>query len=144
MSRKDYNRAKQKVKKKKEFIEHLNSYIGVMVILFVINIFIARGGGFWMIYPMMGWGFGLLIHYFSVFGLPGLKPIDDDWEEEEIRREMERQQRKRNYNDEEDDYKERDLEGRRLPDYKDEKELPEIPKQKDKLEDLIDGDTFRD
>ncbi len=137
----NYERAKEKVKKKKEFLEHLNSYIGVMVLLFVINVFVARGAGFWMIYPMMGWGVGLFIHYFSVFGLPGMTPIDDDWEEEEIRREMERQNRNGKY----DDYEEKDLEQRRLPDLDDRpKNEREMPKQKDKLEDLIDRDTFDD
>lgn len=142
MSQNDYEKAKRKVKKKKEFMEHFNSYIGVMVLLFVINVFVARGGGFWMIYPMLGWGVGVMIHYFSVFGLPGLRPIDEDWEEEEIRREMERQQKNRNHTD----YKEPDLEERKLPDLNDNRkmDLPDPPKQKDKLEDLIDRDTFDD
>lgn len=142
MSQNDYEKAKRKVKKKKEFMEHFNSYVGVMVLLFVINVFVARGGGFWMIYPMLGWGVGLMIHYFSVFGLPGVRPIDEDWEEEEIRREMERQQKNRP----EKKYREPDLKDRELPDLKDNRkmDLPDIPKQKDKLEDLIDRDTFDD
>lgn len=123
-------------------MEHFNSYVGVMALLFVINIFFARGGGFWMIYPMMGWGVGLAIHYLTVFGLPGIRPIDEEWEEEEIRKEMERQQKNRHHKD----FDETDLEDRKLPDLKDDRkmDLPDMPKQKDKLEDLIDRDTFDD
>jgi len=136
----DYERAKQKVKKKKEFMEHLNSYLGVMVLLFVINVFIARGGGLWFIYPMMGWGVGLLIHYLSVFGFPGVSPLDEEWEENEIRREMERRQSNRRV----EKNQENDLEERKLPDLDKNQnlDLPELSKQKDKLEDLIDRDTF--
>jgi len=131
MSNNNYEKAKKKVKQKKEFLEHLNTYAGVMVVLFVINVFLARGRGFWMIYPMMGWGVGLLIHYLSVFGFPGLRPIDDEWEEEEIQKEMERQQKQGNSHKSE-------MEDEETLD------LPEISEQKDKLEDLIDRDTFRD
>jgi|GEM_PF-797680 len=138
----DYERAKQKVKKKKEFIEHLNSYLGVMVLLFVINVFLFRGRGMWMIYPMMGWGVGLVIHYFSVFGFPGIRQIDDEWEDEEIRKEMERQ-RTRKHQNYSDDVQ---TEERKLPDLDKSPtmDLPDPPRQKDKLEDLIDGDTFKD
>ncbi len=37
---------------------------------------------------MLGWGIGLVIHYFSVFGIPGV--MSSDWEEKALEEEMER------------------------------------------------------
>ena len=50
------------------FKVHLLTYIGVMSMLWVIA-FITGSVWYhpWPIYPMMGWGFGLVGHYFAAY-----------------------------------------------------------------------------
>ena len=61
---------------------HATIYIAVNLLLIVIWA-MTGGGYFWPIWPLLGWGIGIAIHYWTVFKW---KPIS----EEEIRREMER------------------------------------------------------
>ena len=62
-----YEEAKRRVEAKKGFYIHLTIYICVNV--FLINIWaFASGGGFpWFIFPLGGWGIGLLFHGLGVF-----------------------------------------------------------------------------
>ncbi len=110
-----YKKAKKRVEAKKGFYGHFGSFIAVMAFLFLLNIFTSYGK-WWVIYPFLGWGVSVVIHYFSVFGLPFINH-GDDWEEEAIRREMEKMQR------------------RGLPESTSEEEefldLPELKKEKD-------------
>lgn len=84
-------KAKKKVKKKKEFYEHLNAYIGVNLFLFLLNA-VTAFGHWWFIWPLMGWGIGLFFHYLDVFGMPFTGVLDEDWEERQLRRELGREQ----------------------------------------------------
>ncbi len=84
---KEYESARKRVKKKKEFYSHLGSYIAVGSFFFILNI-VTSPGDWWFFYPMLGWGIGLVIHYFSVFGIPGL--MSSDWEEKALEEEMNR------------------------------------------------------
>ena len=88
-TRKEYKKAKKKVKEKKEFYSHLSVYVAMMVFFMLLNLITSRET-LWFIFPMLGWGIGLLIHYFNVFGLPFVGSFDDEWEEREIQKELEK------------------------------------------------------
>jgi len=66
---------------RQSFKIHVTFYLVVNVLL--IGIWAASGGGyFWPVWPILGWGIGLVFHAWDVYGrLPG---------EEQIHREMER------------------------------------------------------
>mgnify|MGYP005666290875 CR=1 FL=1 len=86
----NYRKAKKKVAAKKGFYSHLGSFLAVMVFLFLLNV-VTFHGKWWFIFPFLGWGMSVMIHYFTVFGLPFINN-DEDWEEKAIRREMEKMQ----------------------------------------------------
>ncbi|KAA9021771.1 2TM domain-containing protein [Niallia endozanthoxylica] len=81
-----YLRAKKKVQSLKAFYIHLIVYILVNSMLLVINL-LSDSGNWWFIYPLVGWGIGLLIHGLStfVFGKMG-----SDWEEKKIKQYMDK------------------------------------------------------
>lgn len=102
-----YRKAKKKVAKKKGFYRHLQVYVVVNVFVLLINLY---EGQFWDAAPMpLAWGMGLAMHYFSVFGMPGGK-MTDEWEDQEIEKEMRKMQNKTSY-------------GRSLPPSKEELDL---------------------
>ena len=95
-----YKKAKERVEKKKGFYKHLSSYIAVGFFFMAMNVFTFfkaghDGPGVWFFLPMLPWGIGLLIHYFSVFGLPGSSALSEKWEEEEMAKELARLRRMR-------------------------------------------------
>lgn len=86
-----YEIAQKRVKKKKDFLQHLTSYVTVGAFLFAINA-ATSFGDWWFYFPLLGWGIGLLIHYFSIFGIPGVVKYTEEWEAEAIQQEMERKE----------------------------------------------------
>lgn len=94
-----YQKAKKKVKAKKEFYKHLSAYVSVISVLAIINIFTSPFH-FWFIYPAMGWGIAIVFQYFDVFGIPGIPSGGNptqEWEEEEIEKEVNRMRRTKRY-----------------------------------------------
>lgn len=89
MSDPDYQKARKKVKKKKEFYSHLSTYLVMGIFFFVLNA-VTSFGSWWFYWPMFGWGIGLLFHYFDAFGIPGVGEISDEWEKREIEAELRR------------------------------------------------------
>lgn len=99
-----YLKARQRVEKLKSFYTHLTVYIVVNGAIYAFKIIrnLSRGesfedaffdfsiSGIWLI-----WGIVLIIHAFSVFGLPLI--IGDNWEEEKIKQFME-EEKKNNFN----------------------------------------------
>lgn len=82
-----YQEAKKRVKHKKDFYGHLTIYCIINVIMFFV-VFLNGGGFAWLI-PGSFWGMGLLINYFSVFGLPGRNRVGGaEWEARELRSEI--------------------------------------------------------
>lgn len=98
MGMEDYirKRAYQQVKKKKGFYSHLAVFISVGIFFFLINILSMSSGDteLWFFFPLLPWSIGLLIHYFSVFGLPGTNILTKDWEDTEIEKEMQKLRQK--------------------------------------------------
>ena len=62
-----YFKAKERVKEMKEFYGNLFSYCVVIPFLIFINYF-TYWGFQWFWFPLFGWGLGVAIHGFSVFG----------------------------------------------------------------------------
>lgn len=84
-----YEIAQQRVKKKKGFFQHLTSYVVVGAFFFALNV-ATSFGDWWFYFPLLGWGIGLVIHYFSIFGIPGIAKYDEEWEQQAIEQEVER------------------------------------------------------
>ena len=59
--------AEAQIEKKQDFAIHLAAYLSVNVLLVVIWA-IGDNGEFWPIFPIAGWGIGLALHAWSIFG----------------------------------------------------------------------------
>jgi len=80
-----YRKAREKVEEKKGFYVHFIVYILVNIILIII--WAATGAGFpWFIFPLGGWGIGVLFHFLGVF----VFSRQTSWERREIEKEVER------------------------------------------------------
>jgi len=61
-----YEIARKRVKEKKDFYTHLAIYVVVNAMLALVWYF--SGGGYpWFIWPLFGWGIGIIFHGLSVF-----------------------------------------------------------------------------
>lgn len=69
--------AKKHIEELKGFYGHLAAYIGVNLMLVGINLF-SGPGTLWFIYPMLGWGIGLICHAADVFW------TGKDWEQRKL------------------------------------------------------------
>lgn len=78
-------KAAKRVKEKKDFFSHLISFVSTMVFLVILNM-LTSPEYWWFIWPLLGWGIGIVSHYFTVFGFFGMGTRD--WEEREIRKEI--------------------------------------------------------
>jgi hypothetical protein len=74
--------AVQRLKKKRDFKTHLLMYLAVNAFLVVIWA-VTSAGFFWPIFPILGWGIGVVANAWDVYGR---KPISEG----EIRRETDR------------------------------------------------------
>jgi hypothetical protein len=80
-----YQKAKERVEELKGFYVHLATYLIINFGIFLINILTNRDN-LWFYWPLIGWGVGLAIHAFVVFGFEG--PFGRHWEERKIRQLM--------------------------------------------------------
>ena len=83
-----YELAAKRVKDKKDFLVHLSVYIVVNIALIII--WALTGAGFpWFVFPLAGWGIGVIFHFLGVFVFDrGTK-----WERREIEKEYQRLKR---------------------------------------------------
>jgi len=72
----------------KGFYQHLFSYIPTIVILAVIN-FLFTPDFFWVIFPMIGWGIGIISHGVQAFELFSL--FSPEWEKKQIEKRLGRE-----------------------------------------------------
>ncbi len=80
-----YRSARKRVEEKKGFYTHFAVYIAVNILLVII--WWATGAGFpWFIFPLGGWGIGVLFHFLGVFVFS--RP--SNWERREVEKEVER------------------------------------------------------
>lgn len=64
------NKARKRAEDKAGFFVHLAVYLGVNLLLAVINFATmdeADNVDIWFIWPLFGWGIGLAFHFFGVF-----------------------------------------------------------------------------
>jgi len=80
-----YRHARRRARMKLAFWVHATVYVMVMLLLAVINL-LASPGTWWVIWPLFGWGLGLLLHW--IFGVRFVG-MYRSLEEREIAREME-------------------------------------------------------
>jgi hypothetical protein len=81
----DYNKAKEIVEVKISFLIHLTVYVLVNAFLIVINL-ITNKYTLWFVWPLMGWGIGLLIHGIVAFLSPGLSRLRERMIEKELKK----------------------------------------------------------
>ena len=79
-----YIRAKKRVDDLKGFYGNLTSYCVVIPFLIFIN-YKTYWDFQWFWFPLFGWGLGLTIHAFTLFG------YGQDWEDRKIREFMEKE-----------------------------------------------------
>jgi len=73
----DQKQARKRIKELKDFYAHLASYVVVHIFLIVLNLFVTPDF-WWVLFSLGGWGIGLAIHAFDVFG------TSSDWEERKM------------------------------------------------------------
>ena len=79
------DRAIKRLKKRRDFFAHLLVYVLVNAFVVAIWALTNPDGFFWPIFPLAGWGIGVVMNAWDVF-------LNDEFDEEKIRREMERLQ----------------------------------------------------
>jgi hypothetical protein len=77
-----YERAHARVQAIRGFYIHAMAFLVVNVALLALNAFV--GGVWWFYWPLIGWGIGLGLHAFGVFGFGGGGPWGREWEERKI------------------------------------------------------------
>ncbi|HSJ22426.1 MAG TPA: 2TM domain-containing protein [Nocardioidaceae bacterium] len=75
-------RAIKRLKKRRDFRAHILVYTLVNAFLVVIWAVTTPGGFFWPIFPIVGWGIGVVMNAWDVY-------FADDFTEEDIEKEIE-------------------------------------------------------
>ena len=85
-----YRIARKRAKAKIDFLRHLVTYLVVIGFLAIVNN-MTWGGYQWWLWAALGWGIGLVSHFFSVYAFKGSL-----FEERMIERELEQMDDDRN------------------------------------------------
>lgn len=75
-----YERAQERVEELKAFYNHLGIYTIFVVLFLFINFY--TGGFFWAIFPIAGWGLGILGHAANTFRWNPF--FSKDWEQRKM------------------------------------------------------------
>lgn len=83
-----YDKAKKKVEAKIGFFIHLVVYIGVNALLVVINFATLDKVTpyYWFIWPLLGWGIGVVFHGIMAFFLAGETSLTERMIEKEMKK----------------------------------------------------------
>ena len=81
----DYANAKKRVEDRMGFYIHLTVYLVVNTFLVILNLTFTKNY-FWAIWPMLGWGIGLIIHALSAF----MFTAKSSWKKRLIEKEMQK------------------------------------------------------
>ncbi len=87
-----YERAHTRVRAIKGFYVHAIAFLVVNIALFALNALV--GGVWWFYWPLIGWGIGLGLHAFGVFGFGGQGPWGREWEERKIQEMVDEERRR--------------------------------------------------
>jgi len=60
-----YALAKKRVEARRDFAVHLIVYLGVNALLICLWLFVTGRGFPWFVFPLGGWGIGLVAHFYS-------------------------------------------------------------------------------
>jgi hypothetical protein len=88
-----YKRALAQVRAVRDFYVHVVVYLFVIGGLLAIDWLTEPPGLTWFYFPAVGWGVGLAIHAFMVFGAGQL--FGTDWEQRKVRELMDQERRGR-------------------------------------------------
>ncbi len=80
-------KAKKKVKQKKAFYQHFMTMGAVSIFLVLFSFFVTPNNYLWVIIALLGMGLSVLLHFITVFGIPGVGNMGEDWEERELEKE---------------------------------------------------------
>ena len=80
-----YEAAKKRVRQKRDFYNHLTVYIIVNFMLVIIWSFGSRGHP-WFVWPMVGWGIGIIFHALDVY----VFHKHSAWEKKEMEKEIDK------------------------------------------------------
>jgi hypothetical protein len=87
-----YKLAKERVEARTDFTIHLIVYLSVNTLLFCLWLFVTGRGFPWFVFPLGGWGIGLVAHYFSSRRVGGVaagnRSAEVEREAEKIRKEQ--------------------------------------------------------
>jgi len=86
MNDEKYEEAKKRVKELRDFYRNLLTYVGVNIVLIIINL-ITSPGTLWFYWVTVFWGMAILLHASKVFILKG-KFLGKEWEEKKIKEMM--------------------------------------------------------
>jgi hypothetical protein len=75
--------AKKRVEAKLGFYMHLTVYVSVILFLAIINLSTSPGA-IWVHWPMMGWGFAVVLHAAVVFIFPSRFAVTEKMIEKEM------------------------------------------------------------
>lgn len=89
ISEKKYKLARKQVEKIKHFYIHFTIYLIFIPILIYFN-FLSKAGFPWALFPIMGWGFGIMGHASETFNYNPF--FGKDWEERKIRELMDKEE----------------------------------------------------
>ncbi len=90
-----YQRAKKQVEEIKGFYGHLVSYLAVNAFLLFINLKFSPQE-LWFLWPLMGWGLGLLLHGMKTFNY--MPFLGKDWEAKKLKQFLEEEKRQQHGN----------------------------------------------
>jgi len=86
ISEKKYERAKKRVEELKGFYIHITIYLIMVPVFIYLN---YKSTGFpWAIFPIVGWGFGVMGHAMEVFSYNPF--LGKNWEERKMREFMDK------------------------------------------------------
>jgi hypothetical protein len=86
-----YRKARQRVRKIREFYHHLLAFLLVNGFLFAVNM-LTDPGELWFQWALLGWGIAVVMHGLSVFAKGGI--WGPEWEERKIREIMEKERQR--------------------------------------------------
>lgn len=78
-------KARERARAKIGFYIHLTIYVIVNVLLFCIWYITLGPGGFpWFIFPLFGWGIGLIVHAVATFYGKSMEDLEERMTEQEL------------------------------------------------------------
>jgi hypothetical protein len=90
-----YQKAKLKAKSKIRFYIHFAVYLGVNIILLIINLKTSPDR-LWFLYPFVGWGIALFLHGLKVLGVFNFSAAKKQLIEKELAKEKYKKQMEEN------------------------------------------------